>query len=81
MDTPEAVATGDSLSIELPLGTEVRVATLLMDDCADSLELAEAVAEPLAEALVVLDPEADEVPRLVPLIVDSVEGVGTEEGV
>ena len=81
MDTPEAVATGDSLSIELPLGTEVHVLVPLMDDCAESLELAEVVAEPLAEALVVLDAEADEVPRLVPLIVDTVEGVGTEEGV
>ena len=81
MDTSEAVATGEWLSIELPLGTEVRVATLLMDDCADSLELAEVVAELVAEGVVVLDPEADEVSKLVPLIVDSVEGVGTEEGV
>ena len=52
-----------------------------MDDCADSLELAEVVAELVAEGVVVLDPEADEVSKLVPLIVESGEGVGTEEGV
>jgi hypothetical protein len=79
VDSPEAVATDEPVSIEVPLRTGVPVATPLIDEWLEPVELAEEVAEPLAEELVVLDTEAEEVSTLVPLIVDSPEGVATDE--